>query len=51
VQVTGERVREIARRTFTAANRTVATLERPAPPAVAPGAPGAPGGAGEGGSR
>ncbi|HZN03592.1 MAG TPA: pitrilysin family protein, partial [Candidatus Polarisedimenticolia bacterium] len=46
LQVTGEQVREVARRTFTAANRTVATLERPvaaAPPGPA-GGPAAPGG-------
>jgi len=53
--VTAEQVRDLARRTFTAANRTVATLERPAAgeapaaagkpaPAAKPGPAAAPGG-------
>ena len=44
LQVTAEQVRDVARRTFTEANRTVATLERPGAAApVAPSPPGTPG--------
>ena len=41
LRVTAEQVQQVARRTFTAANRTVATLERPAaePPPAAGGTP------------
>ena len=50
--VSAAQVREVARRTFTPANRTVAILQRPAPAARdAPAAPGAEARAPEGGGR